>query len=510
MAKIKKDVLLIGDTFVFSYREGDVEVKNEILQNAEDELKKRIGFEDAFVKALREEFNEQELSNKIVDLLNESTNPAVLHLSCELQKHNYTYDKVNCSFKHRAQLLEYLQTREYKVIGISTTFTLLKSYIVDLIKLIRSIVPDAKILLGGMFIVKLFKLQNNYDELKQELLTYGADYFIFNEIGEQALSELLAYDIRKEGNIEDIKNVAYIKGNEVNINEYQTQSIDTSVSDWKLAPETTYAFLRTSVSCMFRCKFCDFPSIADKYQAKSIDVIRQEFESVKEAGIKFVRFLDDTFNLPKKHFDEVLQDLVDNDYGFKWVAYMRCQYLDEETVRLMKLAGCIGLFLGLESGSNQILENMNKRATIEAYMKGISYLHKYDIPIYGSFIIGFPGETEETLEETIKFIEESKIEYYRMFTWSYADLSPITKEKEKYGIVVSDDEFQFSSDEWRHNTMTSSEALEHCKKILKRVKGATHCTVPFDYTFYLNDNEETKETFNKCLKMFSKRDICYF
>jgi radical SAM superfamily enzyme YgiQ (UPF0313 family) len=170
----------------------------------------------------------------------------------------------------------------------------------------------------------------------------------------------------------------------------------------------------------------------------------------------------------------------------------------------MKKAGCIGVFLGLESGNNTILKNMDKRATVEEYLRGISFLHKHEIPAYGAFIIGFPGETSQTVEETIKFIKKANLLYYRLFTWIYVDLAPIAREKDTYSIEVDTGGKNFSP-VWKHSTMTSSEALDKCKLIMKEVNNSIHCTVPFDYAFYLNNNAGTKQLFNESLKLFNNR-----
>lgn len=500
MHQLTKDFLLIGDTFVFNLLgKVNLENDNEYIQDTSDELLQKVGFEDSFVKFLREDFHQTYLSDTIVNLLNESINPAVLHLSSILDNQGFSYDTVNCSLKHRKQLVDFLESTKYKVIGISTTFTFDKAYILNLINFIKKNAPTAKVILGGMLVVKLYKLQKN-NELQNELSQFSVDYFILNEIGEQPLIDILNYELRSKNDIKNIPNIAYKTENGLIINEYKTNDIDSSISDWTLANNTTYAFLRTSISCMFKCKFCDFPVIADKYQSKSIDIIRQEFRSIKKSGIKYVRFLDDTFNLPKQHFHNILNELITQNYNFEWVAYIRCPTLDDETVLLMKRSGCIGVFLGLESGNNKMLKNMNKGATVEEYLQGISLLHKYDIPTYGAFIIGFPGETKESIEDTISFIKQAKLKYYRLFTWIFNRLSPIASEREKYSI-------EGYEIEWKHATMTSSEAVEKCKLIMKEVNTSIHCTIPFDYTFYLNKNVSTKDIFNESLRRFNERNI---
>lgn len=503
MSDGKKDILLIGDTFVFNLQmKNNLENESEHMESLTEQFLQKVGFENSFVKALREDFQQDALADTITDLLNSSTNPAMLHLSSALESEGFTYDIVNCSLRHREQLLELLSNVKYGMIGISTTYTLERAYIVNLIKLIKRYAPETKIILGGMHIVKIFKLQKDKD-LQKALQQIDADYFVFNEVGERPLIDILRHNQSASNDIENLPNVAYRTQNGFKINPFGQNDINDSVSDWSLSPNTVYAFLRTSKSCLFKCKFCDFPVIADTFKSKNIDVVLQEFENIEKAGIKFVRFLDDTFNLPKKHFNEILNSLVNNDYGFEWISYIRCQYLDDETVKLMKKSGCIGVFLGIESGNNEILKNMDKRSTVEEYFKGISLLQKHDIPTYGAFIVGFPGETDETVEDTIKFIKKAKFDYYRLFTWDYSDIAPIASEKEKYSLQVFEDG-------WKHATMSSSEAVDKCKHIMKEVNDSLLTTISYDYTLYLNRNPETRQVFRECLKRFNKLNIDQF
>src|SRR5690606_32386931 len=96
---------------------------------------------------------------------------------------------------------------------------------------------------------------------------------------------------------------------------------------------------------------------------------------------------------------------------------------------------------------------MNKMANVEDYKRGIALLKKYDIATYASFIIGFPGETEDTIKDTIDFIETAQPDFFRAQLWYYDTMTPIHKEAQKYGLFNS----QF---EWSHNTMNSGEAAE--------------------------------------------------
>jgi p-methyltransferase len=150
--------------------------------------------------------------------------------------------------------------------------------------------------------------------------------------------------------------------------------------------------------------------------------------------------------------------MIRKQYNFNWFSYFRCSNSDEEAIQLMAESGCKGVFLGIESGSPTILKNMNKAATIEKYTQGIEWLRQYGIMTFGSFIVGFPGETAATVQETIDFIKETKPDYYRAQMWYCEPGTPIQNERETYDI--NGEGFV-----WNHATMDSLEAMDHIDKM---------------------------------------------
>jgi p-methyltransferase len=114
--------------------------------------------------------------------------------------------------------------------------------------------------------------------------------------------------------------------------------------------------------------------------------------------------------------------------------------------------------LGIESGSPTILKNMNKAATVELYERGMQRLHEYGVLTFGSFIVGFPGETEATVKETTDFIRATRPTYYRAQAWYCEPGTPIDRHREKYGI-------EGQGFVWSHATMDSLEAMDHIDRM---------------------------------------------
>jgi radical SAM superfamily enzyme YgiQ (UPF0313 family) len=192
-----------------------------------------------------------------------------------------------------------------------------------------------------------------------------------------------------------------------------------------------------------------------------------EPDSMRELGyVRNVVFIDDTFNVPLPRFKDLCRLMIRKQYGFDWFSYFRCSNSDEEAIDLMAESGCKGVFLGIESGSPAILKNMNKAATIEKYARGIELLHRHDILTFASLIVGFPGETAETVRETADFLRQTQPHYYRAQLWYCEPGTPIERQREQYGI--SGDGFV-----WRHDTMDSLEAMDHIDETFLSIDSST-------------------------------------
>ncbi len=202
----------------------------------------------------------------------------------------------------------------------------------------------------------------------------------------------------------------------------------------------------------------------------------------------------------KNVFKEILQMMIRNKFNFRWNLNFRCQFADEEIISLMKEAGCEGVFLGIESGSDLILNNMNKKATKNKLSKGLQLLNKYGITSYGSFIIGFPGETNDTVKETINFIEENQPTYFRTQLWYCDPLTPIWRERNKY-------EIKGSMFQWSHKTMNFTQACDHIERIFLTVKNSIWLpqnSFEFFSLFYLQRKGMTPNQINQFLKIFNQ------
>lgn len=172
------------------------------------------------------------------------------------------------------------------------------------------------------------------------------------------------------------------------------------------APGKRFPFttVQMSFGCPFQCSFCVASTLGYKY--RDVDNVLQELRHVASLGIKEVFFTDFTFEVKRANTFELCKSLVAEKLDLSWVCSSRASSLDEELLGWMKRAGCHTIFISIESGNEEILKKYSKGVSKEQIQRTVRSCKKLGIKILGHFIIGLPGETLETVKETIAFSKE--------------------------------------------------------------------------------------------------------
>ena len=205
--------------------------------------------------------------------------------------------------------------------------------------------------------------------------------------------------------------------------------------------------LLTSRGCPYHCSFCGLEQMHKQlgYGVKyaDTDVIISQIKRIKEEyGIKRINFQDDIFTLKPKRLAKILE--VCKDLKIKFRCMGRAGFDKEQTYKLLAESGCEAIAWGIESGSQYILDRMKKEVTIQDNYNVIQWAKKYGITSRAFFIIGFPGETKETLEETKKFIEWSDPDQIFCSTFVPYPGTEVYNNSKDYGIInISNDYNQY-------------------------------------------------------------------
>jgi radical SAM superfamily enzyme YgiQ (UPF0313 family) len=165
-----------------------------------------------------------------------------------------------------------------------------------------------------------------------------------------------------------------------------------------------FTFIVTSRGCPAGCTYC-IKHVSYQYSARlrSPELLIEEMWQLKRLGIHNIHMYADLFTVNREQVIELCKLMIQEEINIKWTCNSRVDYVDEEMLKLMGRAGCWLISWGIESGNEQILRHARKGAYPDKAEKALRWAKNAGIKNWGYFIIGLPGETEETIRETIDF-----------------------------------------------------------------------------------------------------------
>lgn len=246
--------------------------------------------------------------------------------------------------------------------------------------------------------------------------------------------------------IKDINEIPYPDWDLLQPQTYPSVGMGLFSVETKLAP---VVFTR---GCPYPCEFCAVPMKSGKVLRKrKIENIIEELVLLRDKfGIPEIHVMDDAFALYKQYAGEVCQAMLDNKVNLRWCLPngVRIDWLDKNLLKLMEKSGCYSFAVGIESGSQRVLDLMNKKLTIERVRETLDMVKREsNIRVTGFFILGYPGETKQETDETIKFACSLPIDRASFFNYTpFPGSKMFFKLKEKLGIdhTAYDDHFIYS------------------------------------------------------------------
>jgi anaerobic magnesium-protoporphyrin IX monomethyl ester cyclase len=239
--------------------------------------------------------------------------------------------------------------------------------------------------------------------------------------GEQALLELLMKIENGHTPCQEIIEGPFIKNLDdlplpawdlIDLKFYLTSKQNSANSINFVPRSTPTGALITSRGCPYSCVFCYNSKKKIPVRYHSAERVLEEIDFLqKNYGIKAIFFFDDEFIVNKSRLKAICQTLAEKHAPLRWACQARADLLNEETLLLMKKAGCVMVGLGFESAVQRILDLLNKKIKVEDHKRAIELCKKTGIKIYANFIFGTPTETREEMLQTLQFIEEHKLRY---------------------------------------------------------------------------------------------------
>lgn len=302
--------------------------------------------------------------------------------------------------------------------GLSSTY----KYVKWLAALIKKYKPNSPIIAGNM-------VSTAYPELL--LANSHIDIAVVDE-GELTVKDL-AHTIKCNGNLKNVRGIFY-KDNGTIVRtsgrERITNLDELPFPAWDLFPVEVYSrgsiispasfgLRQMNISsvrgCPYECTFCSHPFGRSAYSRSAKSIVEEIKQLKLRFNVNFINFSDDLFLINEKKVMEFCDLMLSQDINIKWSASGRVNLVNESLLMKMRRAGCVELSYGFESGAQIALDRMKKRVLVKQAKEAIAMTRKAGIKLSGSFIFGMPGETKETIKETLDFIKRTCLPIYRFF-----------------------------------------------------------------------------------------------
>ncbi|MBL7131821.1 MAG: B12-binding domain-containing radical SAM protein [Candidatus Omnitrophica bacterium] len=263
-------------------------------------------------------------------------------------------------------------------------------------------------------------------------LNDGFDVVVVGE-GERSFFKIVK-DFRKNKNInkgliksEYIENIDTIK--------YPDRtSLDLKSYAYDIAGSSATTII-TSRGCPYSCAFCSKDVWSNKVRYHSVEYVIGELKQIIEKwGFKYFLFLDDSFALNRKRSEKLFNAL--KPLGIRWRCYLRSDHVTRELLEEMKSAGCIEVGIGAESGSQKVLDKVNKGLNVEENAKVVKWCKELGIITNVFLMIGLPGETYETVKETKEWFKRVRPDKFGFNIFYPYVGTPIYINNAKFGITI--------------------------------------------------------------------------
>ncbi len=300
----------------------------------------------------------------------------------------------------------------FDLIGI-TVLSPVYYEVINIFKLIKENNSALKICLGGPYVTTI--MEEIFIETPAEFAVYGE--------GEQTFSELLFY-LKGKKNIDEINGLMYKSENGkifTNNARSQIRNLDElPIPAYDLFKMDKYPVHRivTSRGCPYKCSFCNSSSIwLNKWRKRTSENVISEIEFlIKNYKKKTFCFSDNSFNIDMQRVHEFCDLILKKNLRFLWSTPLRVENINIDLAYKMKKAGCFNVSIGIESANNEVLANIGKMVTIEEISKCIDIFKKAKIEVLGQFVIGSPGDTLKTVQESLVYAKNSKLDFVMFYS----------------------------------------------------------------------------------------------
>jgi radical SAM superfamily enzyme YgiQ (UPF0313 family) len=358
---------------------------------------------------LKEDLREQQIMKPYVPL-------GILYISAWLEEHgveNFVFDSTFSSFE---EMKNQMLGQKPPVIAIYSNL-MTKLNVLKIISFVKSELRNSKIILGGPEIRHYAK----------EYLSHGADMLVMGE-GEETMLEICRYFSENKNLPENCAGTALMINGKLCINEERKLLRDINtlpfpnrkkvnmslyMHAWKKHHGKSMISVSTMRGCPYTCKWCSRAVYGGTYRRRSPALVAEELLQIKNNyAPDAIWFVDDVFTISHKWLGEFAAEVKAKNAIIPYEIITRADRMNEDVMRLLKESGCFRIWIGAESGSQEIIDKMDRRVKVEQVREMIQLAKSCGIEAGTFIMLGYPGETKKHIRETIRHLQLSDPDHY--------------------------------------------------------------------------------------------------
>lgn len=360
------------------------------------------------------------------------------YIASSLKNQGVNVKLVDCTFMTREEAIAKVRNSKPQIVGFYSMFSMKKTTI----EMAASLRKDCDLLVAGGPLPTF--------DPASHLGTF--DVAVLGE-GEMTMVEI-ARQYEKGGDLTDIQGIACKKQGEVRLTLPRgyiedldslpfpsRDQFDNEAYKQHYLQRFRYSIspLITSRGCPFSCDFCSRPVFGKSFRTRSPANVADEAEEIIRLGYDRIWFADDCFTLNRERLLAVCAELQRRKLPVEWECLSRVDTITAGVASRMRAAGCVRVFFGIESGTNKILRLMQKQITVEQARRAVYEAKAAGLQVGAFFIIGYPGESNETVLDTVRFASGLPLDYLS-FTVPYPipGTELFEKVKNNGGFLVDD------------------------------------------------------------------------
>jgi anaerobic magnesium-protoporphyrin IX monomethyl ester cyclase len=371
----------------------------------------------------------------------------ILYISSYLEERGIENEVFDSTFSTLTQLKSEIIRKQPSVVAVYTNL-MTKLNVLKIISFIKQEAINTKVVLGGPEI--------RY--YAADYLNFGSDMVVIGE-GEETMYELCKYFSEQKKLPVDCEGTALLVDGKVKVNPDRALIKDINslpfpnrkkvnlglyLDTWKKHHGKSMVSVNTMRGCPYTCKWCSRAVYGGTYRRRApLKVVEELMQLKQDFNPDAVWFVDDVFTISHKWLKEFTELVVEKNAVIPYEIITRADRMNEEVIQLLKKSGCFRIWIGAESGSQKIIDAMDRRVDVHKVREMILLSRSYGIEAGTFIMLGYPGETRADIKETIRHLQNSMPDYYTITLAYPIRGTPLYNEVEN---TISGDQFDVITD----------------------------------------------------------------